>query len=245
MKKGTKQILAYVFFALIFSIVSLLMIFLSSAFTKSTESTDISKEKYGDNSGYPTVIIDAGHGGEDGGAVGINGIYEKELNLIIAADLCDMLRSNGVNVIMTRENDVMLYDKSADYKGRKKLLDLAERLRIGENCEDSVFVSIHMNSFPQEKYSGFQVYYSANNQGSQILAENIQTAVCESIQKNNGRSIKKADGNIYLLDRLSSPAVLIECGFISNSEECALLCTEEYRQKLTLSIFCGIMESIS
>ncbi len=233
----------YILFAAIFSLVLLLMVFLSfqlrpKSFTDDTDA-DIDGEKK-----YPTVIIDAGHGGEDGGAIGKNGIYEKELNLAIASDLAAMLRVDGINVIMTRETDILLYDRNADYKGRKKQLDLAARVKIAEETEDCIFVSIHMNSFPQEKYSGLQVYYSENEPTSKLLAESIQASVCEYIQKENTRNVKKASSNIFLLDRIRKPAVLIECGFLSNPQECELLTSEEYRQKLTLAIFGGITEYI-
>ena len=205
---------------------------------KSVLDTDTSQK-------YPTVIIDAGHGGEDGGAIGKNGIYEKELNLAIAQDLAAMLRASGIDVVMTRETDILLYDRNTDYRGRKKMLDLAARVKIAESYENCIFVSIHMNSFPQDKYRGLQVYYSVNTPESKLLAENIQASVREYIQKDNNRKTKQASGNIFLLDRINHPAVLVECGFLSNAEECALLSTEEYRKKLTLAIFCGITEYIS
>ena len=102
-----------------------------------------------------------------------------------------------------------------------------------------------MNTFPEERYRGLQVYYSPNDDASALLAEKIQSSVRDQLQPTNDREIKKANGSIFILDRIKRPAVLIECGFISNSEECALLCNEEYRQKLTLSIFCGICEYFS
>jgi len=245
--KQTSSRVKYVFFHLLFAaLFSLVLIFL--AFLSAKNEKDHRTDSLGvveDNTKRPVVIIDAGHGGEDGGAVGKNGVFEKELNLLIASDLRDMLRANGINVIMTREEDVMLYDKNADYKGRKKMLDLAARLKIAESYEDCIFVSIHMNSFPQEKYSGLQVYYSGNSPNSLTLADKIQLSVREHLQKDNSRKTKKASGNIFLLDRIQSPAVLIECGFLSNPEECCMLCSEEYRRKLTMSIFCGINEYIS
>ncbi|MBQ7383423.1 MAG: N-acetylmuramoyl-L-alanine amidase [Clostridia bacterium] len=236
--------LEYLIFAVIFSLSLILMLFLVSMLR-----TDGSPEKSvlepDAERRYPTVIIDAGHGGEDGGAIGKNGIYEKELNLAIAQDLAAMLRSSGIDVVMTRETDILLYDRNTDYRGRKKMLDLAARVKIAESYENCIFVSIHMNSFPQEKYSGLQVYYSANTPEARSLAESIQSSVQKHLQKDNNRKIKQASSNIFLLDRIKHPAVLVECGFLSNSEECALLSSEEYRQKLTLSIFCGITEYIS
>ncbi|MBE6530837.1 MAG: N-acetylmuramoyl-L-alanine amidase [Ruminococcaceae bacterium] len=244
MKKGSSRgyILSYLIFSVIFSLLLLMSIFIISR--KSEQNVSIND--YGDSAEKkPTIIIDAGHGGEDGGAVGKNGVYEKELNLLISEDLCDMLRAAGFEVVMTRESDVLLYDRNVDYKGRKKMLDLAARAKIAENTENCIFISIHMNSFPQEQYRGLQVYYSKNNDSSSLLAENIQGSVSSYLQKDNTRKIKSASKNIYLLDRISSPAVLVECGFLSNPEECALLCEKEYRQKLTFSLFYGISSFLS
>ena len=189
---------------------------------------------------YTTVIIDAGHGGEDGGATSAAGLVEKDVNLEISQMLCDMLRTNGINVIMTREDDRLLYDRNTNYQGRKKKLDLAARLAIADSTTDAIFVSIHMNSFSQEKYSGLQVYFSENSPLSQNLAENIQELVKNNLQPNNTRTIKPSGGNIFLLDKIQHPAVLVECGFLSNSEECELLCTPEYRKRLSMVIFCSV-----
>lgn len=239
-----KYVFLYLIFAVVFSLVLFLMMFFSMKSEKIPDTDTLVTENNA-HAKRPIVVIDAGHGGEDGGAVGKNGIYEKDLNLMIASDLCDMLRANGIEVVMTRKSDIMLYDRQADYKGRKKMLDLAARVKIAEEYEDCIFVSIHMNSFPQEKYRGLQVYYSGNSSLSMGLADEIQSSVCNYIQKENTRQTKKASTNIYLLDRIKSPAVLIECGFLSNPDECSLLCTEEYRQKLTMAIFCGICRHIS
>lgn len=240
-KKG--YLLKYILFSLILSMTLIILISVSLRLSIRKDA-DVSNPELIDPS-RPIVIIDAGHGGEDGGAVGKNGVYEKDLNLLIAADLRDMLSAEGIETVMTRETDIMLYDKTVNYKGRKKMLDLAARLKIAESYENCIFVSIHMNSFPEERYSGLQVYYSPNHTDSAILAESIQNSVSAYLQPENSRSVKKAGSNIYLLDRISSPAVLIECGFISNYEECELLSSKEYRQKLTLLIFCGICEYIS
>ncbi len=234
----------YIAFAATFSLLLLLIIFLISLLHPADTSRNTDLDIY-EKSKYPTVVIDAGHGGEDGGAIGASGVYEKELNLYIAQNLASMLRTNGINVVMTRERDELLYDKNSDYRGRKKQLDLAARVKIAQEEENCIFVSIHMNSFPQEKYRGLQVYYSSNNSASKELAESIQSSVCKYLQAENTRTVKKASSNIFLLDRITKPAVLIECGFISNTEECALISTEKYRQKLTLAIFCAITEHIS
>lgn len=188
------------------------------------------------------VVIDPGHGGEDGGTVGINGVFEKDLNLAISHTLCQLLRGAGVEAVMTREDDVLLYDKSSDYHGHKKEQDLATRRRIAEQYEHTVFISIHMNAFPDSRYKGLQVYYSENHPDSQVLAKSIQSKDRLYLHPDNRRAVKSGGGSLYLLDRLSCPAVLVECGFLSNEEECEALCREETQKKLSLILAASVLE---
>ncbi len=188
-----------------------------------------------------TVIIDAGHGGEDGGAVGVTGLVEKDLNLDLARRLQELLQKQGFEVIMTRTEDKLLYDRNADYQGRKKVLDLAARQSIGDAYPEAVFVSLHANTFSAAQYHGLQVWYSPNHAGSAVLAEYIRTAVTASLQPDNHRQSKSAGSNIYLLDRLQSPAVLVECGFLSNPAECRDLEDPAYRDALALALCQGIV----
>ena len=190
---------------------------------------------------YPTVIIDAGHGGEDCGAIGANGVYEKDLNLDIAFELGALLKASNVKIRFTRDKDELLYDKNSDYEGRKKALDMAARVSVINEYQDAIFVSIHMNSFPQSKYHGLQVYYSENSELSKDLADLVQRTTVQNLQTDNTRSIKPSEGNIYLLEKTMYPAVLIECGFISNPEECALLCQATYRKRLALCLYTAII----
>lgn len=194
------------------------------------------------DAGY-TLVIDAGHGGEDGGTSSADGTKEKDLNLIFSKKLEELFKSAGVRTTMTRSEDKLLYDPLSDYKGRKKILDAKERIRIVNECENPVFVSIHMNAFPESKYRGLQVYYSKNDPFSADLAEAVQSSVHELIQKDNGRKTKAAR-DIFLLDRISSPAILIECGFLSNPEEATLLSEEEYQNLLSFVIFYSILSEI-
>ena len=194
---------------------------------------------------YTTVIIDAGHGGEDGGASSAAGLVEKDVNLEISQILCDMLRANGVNVIMTREEDRLLYDRNVNYQGRKKKLDLAARLAVADNTADAIFVSIHMNSFTDERYSGLQVWYSPNNSDSLPLAELIRSENTTKLQPQNTRLCKEATSAINLLHKAKCPAVLVECGFLSNPDEAALFETHEYRQKVAFILFCSITEFLN
>lgn len=191
----------------------------------------------------PVVIIDAGHGGEDGGTVGKNGAYEKDINLSVALRLSDSLKSKGIRTVLTRSEDVLLYDKNSDYQGQKKVQDLATRKRIAEAYDDAIFVSIHMNSFPDERYSGLQVYYSTNDESSRTLAESLQSITRKELMPENTRQCKEGD-DIYLLNRLCCPAVLVECGFLSNPDECDKLCTEEYQERLADTLAEAIEEFI-
>lgn len=191
---------------------------------------------------YTTVIIDAGHGGEDGGASSAEGLVEKDVNLEISKMLYDMLRANGINVIMTREDDRLLYDRNTDYKGRKKKLDLAARLAVANSTPDAIFISIHMNSFTDPRYSGLQVWYSQNNSDSEALAELIRDKNKKMLQGDNKRKCKAATSAINLLYNAKCPAVLVECGFLSNADEAVLFETQEYRQRVAFMLFCSVTE---
>ena len=190
------------------------------------------------------IVIDAGHGGEDAGAVAGDGTLEKDLNLEIASlikALCDL---NGTRAVMTRSSDTLLYDyynDLEDYTGHKKMYDLRNRVKITQEYENAIYLGIHMNKFSLEKYSGAQVYYSKNDTSSEILARNIQNSTKLYLQKNNKRQVKPATSSIYVLNSLHCPAVLVECGFLSNQSELELLKDEEYRAKLALVIFSTVI----
>lgn len=189
------------------------------------------------------IVIDAGHGGEDGGCVSDDGVLEKELNLSVSEKITEILRAMGYNTIMTRTGDEMLYDMYGDdYSGKKKTYDLKNRLRFARENEADVFVSIHMNKFPQSKYSGLQVYYSDNHADSKLIADTIQSYCRAYLQKDNERVTKAADSAIYLLDRIELPGVLVECGFLSNAEETERLCDEEYQKELSFTVASAVME---
>ena len=191
-----------------------------------------------------TIVIDAGHGGEDGGCEG-NGLIEKDLNLDISMRLASLLRDAKINVVMTRETDILLYDPTSDYEGKKKAQDVRKRLQIANEQQNAVLVSIHMNYFAQTQYSGLQVWYGENDARSRILANLIQSNVKSELQPNNKRNIKKSTSSIFLLHNADFPAVLVECGFLSNPDEARALGDAEYRQKLAEIIFKSIMTYIS
>ena len=193
--------------------------------------------------GFDAVILDAGHGGEDGGAVSPQGYFEKDINLSLCNELALLLRSNGIPVIQTRTKDILLYDRGVNYQGRKKALDLAARKKIAEENPSALFVSIHMNSYPLPQYRGLQVWYSPNHLLSQSVAGRVQGTVKDHLQPQNDRRIKAATSSIYLLHHLQTPAVLVECGFLSNSEEAELLKSEEYQKQLALLLMIAILEN--
>lgn len=187
------------------------------------------------------IIIDAGHGGEDSGAIGVNGVYEKDINLAIALILGEELTNRGYMVVYTRTEDKMLYLPEENIKGMRKISDLKNRCKITEKYNDAILVSIHMNSYGASKYSGLQVYYSDASKDSEQLASRIQNAVREELQPQNNRQIKNGS-SLYLLEHAKGTAVLIECGFLSNDTECEKLSQKEYQKELSFSIVCGIIE---
>lgn len=192
-----------------------------------------------------SVVIDAGHGGEDAGAVATDGTLEKDLNLEISNLVKALCILNGINVKMTRENDILLYDYYGDlenYTGQKKVYDLKNRLKIAEEHPNALYVGIHMNKFSQTKYKGTQIYYSKNNEDSQPVASDLSKKIKDYLQPNNNRQIKGADSSIYILNNIKNPAILVECGFLSNDEELQNLKSEEYRASLALIIFSSICQ---
>ena len=191
-----------------------------------------------------TVILDAGHGGEDGGTASKDGTLEKDLNLQIAKQLCELLKANGIKTLLTRSEDTLLYDKTTNYIGRKKALDLAARRKLADETPNCIFVSIHMNAFPGTQSRGLQVWYSPNDPLSQALAASIQEAARAYLLPDNDRQIKQATSAIYLLHHIQAPAVLVECGFLSNPEDAALLASPTYQQALALVLFTAILENV-
>lgn len=203
----------------------------------------------------PTVVIDAGHGGMDGGCVSIpitttstvtsqsgsGAILEKDCNLAIAKTVAALYRISGYNVVMTRETDVML--DSEGLTGNAKMRDLKARLEIARSYPDATFISIHCNKFPSSECKGLQVYYSVNDSTSAMLAENIQNSVKALLQPENRRLPKPSGSNIYILDRAKQPSVLIECGFLSNPEEAVQLSNSEYRKQLSLAIVLPLLQN--
>lgn len=187
------------------------------------------------------IIIDAGHGGFDGGAVAADGTIEKNINLSIALKLGEMLKFLGYDVVYTRTSDVGTDNLTDATIQQRKKADLNNRLELMSEFVDAEFVSIHLNKFEQKSAKGAQVFYSPNNSDSKALGESIQLSVKQLLQTNNTRVCKKATQDIFLLHNAKIPAVIVECGFLSNDSELELLKTEEYQYKIAFSILCGIM----
>ena len=179
------------------------------------------------------IIIDAGHGGEDGGAVSVTGVYESKLNLEIALRINDLLHLLGVQTEMVRTEDVSVYTEGSTI-AQKKVSDIRHRVALVEQTPNALLVSVHQNQFSEAKYRGAQVFY-AKTDGSQALAEQLQAALAVQVDPNNHRACKQAK-DIYLMEHVSCPAVLVECGFLSNSAEEALLRDAAYQKKLAAAV---------
>lgn len=175
------------------------------------------------------IVIDAGHGGVDGGATSCTGMLESNYNLEIALRLNDLFRLLGYDTRMIRTTDISVYTKGETI-AQKKMSDLKERVRIAEETENGLLISIHQNSFPDSHYNGAQVFYSGSD-GSMALAKQMQDAFLNTLNPGSRRQCKKSDG-IYLMEHISCPGILVECGFLSNPQEEAKLRSREYQQKM-------------
>ncbi len=222
------------------------IIFLSSAivlaiFFSSANITDNSSPVSSTPLSNHTIILDAGHGSPDGGAVGQDGSIESELNLDIVLKLQKLLEASNCTVILTRSDENGIYESTAETIREQKVSDMKSRVDIANNSNAEIFVSIHMNKLEQSKYSGWQTFYKNKDDTSKKIAENIQTSLNYFIKKENSRVIKSISG-IYLTKNVNIPLVIVECGFLSNEEENKLLQTDNYQNELAWSIYIGIMD---
>lgn len=188
------------------------------------------------------VVLDAGHGDPDGGAVSKRGTVESELNLTVTKLLEKQLTTRGYKVIMTRETDEGIHTEKSKSIREQKKEDMYNRLEIVNSSGADIFVSIHMNLFQSEKYRGAEVLYSDKFENAMLLAELIQAELVAIDPENQTRQTKKADGSIFLLKNAEIPSVLVECGFLSNVEEEKLLKDKEYQERLAGAICDGIVE---
>lgn len=176
-----------------------------------------------------TFVIDAGHGGIDGGATSISGFLESKYNLDIALRLNDLMHLLGLHTVMIRTEDRSIHTEGETIAAQK-LSDLKNRLSIIKSADHPVLISIHQNHFTDSRYSGAQVFY-ASTENSDILAKKMQSALIEALNPQSRRQVKKAE-SVYIMKHITCPGILIECGFISNLQEDALLRSANYQQKI-------------
>lgn len=187
------------------------------------------------------VVVDAGHGGEDPGKVGVNGTLEKEINLQIARRLAVLLEQADVKTVMTRTQDAGLHDAGAN---RRKVQDMKRRIALIEETKPDIVVSIHQNSYGSASVKGAQVFYYTGSQAGEGLAKRIQDRLVQGLDPENHRKAK-ANDSYYLLKKTSSPIVIVECGFLSNPQEEELLCSPVYQEKVAWQIHLGIMQYLN
>lgn len=190
--------------------------------------------------GEVCVVIDAGHGGDDPGKIGINKAKEKEINLKIAKKVKALLEKEKIKVVMTRSDDGGLYQPNSS---NKKVEDMRKRCEIISKAKPVFTVSIHQNSYPQESVKGAQVFYYGQSKQGEKLAKTLQQVLIEQLEPQNHREAK-ANESYFMLKKTESPTVIVECGFLSNYEEAELLVTDEYQQKVAQAIVSGILQCL-
>ncbi len=187
-----------------------------------------------------TIIVDCGHGKPDEGAVGFNGTTEQAINLSIGLKLQKLIEQSGGSVILTRSDENSIYSIDSKSIREKKISDTKNRVEIGNNSSADIFVSIHLNKYPQSSiYRGWQTFYQANSSDSTELAQIIQENINKNIDYQNNRKPMKIT-DVYIMEHVKIPAVIVECGFLSNPEESVLLQDESYQSKIAWGIFIGI-----
>lgn len=187
------------------------------------------------------VVIDAGHGGDDPGKVGIDGTVERDINLQVAQKVKRLLEMEGIETVMTRTDEKGLYDSGAE---NKKVQDMKRRIAMIEETAPEITVSIHQNSYPEEYVKGAQVFYYKDSLESKEAAEIMQKSLKERLDPENHREAK-ANASYYLLKKTSTPIIIVECGFLSNREEAAKLAEEEYQEQVAWAVFMGIMQTLN
>ena len=187
------------------------------------------------------VVIDAGHGADDGGKVGINGAVEKDINLSIALRVKELLEAQGIDVVLTREDDKGLYPGTGD---NRKLRDMQKRVELINRERPALTVSIHQNSYTDERVSGAQTFYMTGSEEGKRAAEILQEQMITTLAPEKER-VAKENGSYYLLKHVESPIVIAECGFLSNAREAEMLCDEQYQEKTAWAIHLGIIRYLN
>lgn len=187
-----------------------------------------------------TVVIDAGHGGKDGGTIGIDGSVEKNINLSLSLELYDFLMVSGIRADLVRNDDYEIY-KTGEERNKS---DLYNRLDYINSKDNAVLISIHQNHYENESEWGTQIWYSTNDNDSKLLADSILENIKSNLQPDNKRVNKPSGNEYYLLHKASVPSIMIECGFMSNTEENNRLQSKDYQKEIAFSILTGICEQI-
>lgn len=187
------------------------------------------------------IVIDAGHGGDDPGKIGINGALEKDLNLEIARKVESLLRLEGIETVLTRTGSEGLYDAGAE---NKKVQDMKRRIEKIEEASPMLTVSIHQNSYPEEYVKGAQVFYYKDSKESENAAKLMQESLKQRLDPQNHREAK-ANASYFLLKKTSSPIIIVECGFLSNKEEAKKLSDPAYQEQVAWAVFMGIMQTVN
>lgn len=221
---------------------SIFTFLLASNVDKKTE--DETKEKSIETVSLPTtnkvIVLDAGHGIPDEGAENSDGVSEASINLKIALKVQNLLEQSGTTVILTRSDENGIYDAEAETLKQKKVSDIKNRVKIGNESSADAFISIHLNKIPQTQYDGWQTFYKAGDTNCMNLAKSIQASLNSSIDRENNR-IAKTISNIYIVENVTIPLSIVECGFLSNAEEAKLLQQDEYQDKIAWGIYAGII----
>lgn len=222
-------------------VIVMLFIIKESSQLASVVSSHIEKTENDSLKNAPTIVIDAGHGGIDPGKIGVNGAYEKDINLAIALKLEKLLRANGINTVMTRTEDKGLYSEN---DSNKKVQDMKNRLAIIEDAQPALAVSIHQNSYPDETVSGVQVFYYKDSLKGKEAAQIMQNQMIKTLKPQKER-VAKENKTYYLLKKTSVPLMIIECAFMSNPTEAQLLMQNDYQERVAWSIYMGIMKYVT
>ena len=231
---------------LIYVVLPLIISFLIFLYTLTFHNTVATAKQTQKSGNQPIVIIDAGHGGFDGGAVANDGTVEKDINLSISLYLQEYLSIFNIKTVMIRETDCSVEDDGLNTIKQRKTSDLHNRMAVMEETENAIYISIHQNKYPDSKYSGTQVFYSPKTRDdSQILAQSIQECIVNTLQNDNKRQIKECGTSVFLMYNAVKPAVLVECGFLSNYEETQKLKSSEYQKKIAFCIAIGIQNYLN
>lgn len=223
------------------NLLTIMFLLTFSIFLLNTHLESVMSSQVSSRSPAYTVVIDAGHGGFDSGKVGVDGTLEKDVNLIIAKKLEQLLKAADINVIMTRAEDTGLYEESSTNKKRQ---DMTARAALMNDTDADCIVSIHQNSYSLESIDGAQVFYYTGSKDGEALASSIQKSLISRADPTNHRR-EKSNSSYYLLKNSSAPIVIVECGFLSNWEESKKLVDDAYQQKLAWAIHLGILQYLN